>query len=341
MFERRRMLTALEDAVLAPSIHNSQPWRFRVSADQVEVVLDAAVTPRLVDPDGRWALQSMGAAVASLELAVGARLGHGVEIDWLPDGDEPGPGPTAGGQAFDGRTVAVLRTVSAPPDEVAAAARLAAELPRRFTTRAPLRGGPPTAGELREIDTAAGAASPVRGAGASADLAERLLEITALSDARRVDDPAYLAEVEGWIDRRGRVGIPHEAGGAASVDGSFPGRDFSRTLSGRADWARDDAFESAPFLYLVLSPGGSPRESLLGGYGLQRALLAATAQGLGTGVLGQALEEHDTRARVDYLVSTALGRRVVVQQIVRLGHPDGELAHPATQRRPVKELLLH
>ena len=340
MFERRRVVAALADAVLAPSIHNSQPWRFRLTGEGVEVVLDASSTPRLVDPVGRWALQSIGALVASLEVAVAARLGQGTQTTFFPDGDAPRPGPTAGGQGFDGRTLAVVRPVAAGPEVLEERSRLAPALPLRHTTREPLLGGAPTDAEWRSVSEAAGVLPPIRAVRAGDELGLRLLELTALADAKRVDDPAYLAEVARWIDRDGRVGIPHAAGGVASADGAFPGRDFSRSLSGRADWSGEAVFEASPALLVVLGRGDGPREQLLGGYGMQRAMLAATVLGLGTGVLGQALEEEESRAAVGAVVSAELGEDVAVHQVLRLGHPTGPLAPGRTERRAVKELLV-
>lgn len=340
MFERRRLQQALGDAVTAPSIHNSQPWRFRVEGDIVEVVLDASETPRLVDPSGRWALQSIGAVVATLELGIAQRLGAGTETTLFPDGEAPGTGPVAGGQAWHGRKLAILRVVPAPADVVAERARLAAVLPERHTTREPLLGGAPSAAELASISVAASVFPPVQGRAVPAQLAQELLEITALADASREDDPAYLAEVERWVDHRGAVGIPRAAGGVVADDGRFPGRDFSRTLSGRSDWAGTARFEDPVTLFAIVADGAGggdgPRAQLLAGYALVRAQLAAAAAGLGVGVVGQALEEESFRSRLRSAASS-LG---VVHQLLRLGHPTGSLTARPTPRRSIKELLI-
>ena len=51
----------------APSVHNTQPWRFTVSRDAIE--LQADVSRRLrVDPDGREMVISCGAALYGLRL---------------------------------------------------------------------------------------------------------------------------------------------------------------------------------------------------------------------------------------------------------------------------------
>ena len=91
---------------------------------------------------------------------------------------------------------------------------------------------------------------------------------------------------------------------------------------------------------MLTSAGDSPTEQLLGGYAMQRAMLEATVLGLGVGVLGQALEEPASRALVNDAASDAFGEAVNVHQILRLGHPLGELSHVPTPRRPVAEVIL-
>ncbi|MGB3545077.1 MAG: hypothetical protein WBA11_19310, partial [Rubrivirga sp.] len=59
-------------AVHAPSVLNTQPWRFRVvggSDPRVEVSVDRARVLQTVDPDGREAVISCGAALFTLRLA--------------------------------------------------------------------------------------------------------------------------------------------------------------------------------------------------------------------------------------------------------------------------------
>jgi hypothetical protein len=52
----------VRDATLAASEHNSQPWRFVVTGSRVEVWLDPRSRPTVIDSDGRWTLESLGAA---------------------------------------------------------------------------------------------------------------------------------------------------------------------------------------------------------------------------------------------------------------------------------------
>ena len=76
----RFLITA---AARAPSVHNTQPWRFRVSPDVVELWSDPRRKLR-ADPSGREMLISCGAALFGLRLAVRS-LGYLPVTELLPD----------------------------------------------------------------------------------------------------------------------------------------------------------------------------------------------------------------------------------------------------------------
>src|SRR3954469_19724852 len=71
-------------ATRAPSIHNTQPWRWRLDGDVLELRADRARQLRQLDPDGRSLLISCGGALYLAELGLAAR-GWAVEVSRLPD----------------------------------------------------------------------------------------------------------------------------------------------------------------------------------------------------------------------------------------------------------------
>ena len=56
-------------AARAPSVQNTQPWRFKVAESAIELYCDSR-RQLLADPDGREMLISCGAALYGLRLAV-------------------------------------------------------------------------------------------------------------------------------------------------------------------------------------------------------------------------------------------------------------------------------
>jgi hypothetical protein len=76
---------AVAAAVLAASPHNTQPWRFGIRADAVDVYLDRARGTGAVDPFAREQYAGIGCAVENLALAARAR-GLLPRVALLPDG---------------------------------------------------------------------------------------------------------------------------------------------------------------------------------------------------------------------------------------------------------------
>ncbi|HEX2820197.1 MAG TPA: hypothetical protein VHO07_08545, partial [Streptosporangiaceae bacterium] len=77
----------LEVAGRAPSVHDTQPWRFEVSERAVELYADRSCQLR-TDPVGREMLISCGAALYGLRLAVRS-LGHEPQVELFPEPGRP------------------------------------------------------------------------------------------------------------------------------------------------------------------------------------------------------------------------------------------------------------
>ncbi|GHO48213.1 Acg family FMN-binding oxidoreductase [Ktedonospora formicarum] len=75
-------------AVLAPSEHNTQPWRFRVTRQSLEIHLDPSRALPAIDPDQRALWISCGAACFNLRLAM-HYFGMQELLEVLPEPDHP------------------------------------------------------------------------------------------------------------------------------------------------------------------------------------------------------------------------------------------------------------
>jgi len=75
-------------AILAPSSHNTQPWRFVVAADRIELWFDPSRSLPAIDPEQRQLFMSCGAALMNLRLAI-RRFGHTERVRHLPDPGHP------------------------------------------------------------------------------------------------------------------------------------------------------------------------------------------------------------------------------------------------------------
>jgi hypothetical protein len=109
-------------ATRAPSIHNTQPWRFAATPDRLEVFLDPDRALPVLDPTRRQQIISSGIAVEFAVVALTARE-QAVEVTLVPDADDP-----------DHLATLRLAGVAAASDEDVA---LAGAIERRHTVRAP------------------------------------------------------------------------------------------------------------------------------------------------------------------------------------------------------------
>jgi hypothetical protein len=110
----------LTQAGRAPSIHNTQPWRFAWDGTTFTLTADTARGLPAADPDSRELVLSCGAALFNLRLAL-RKLGRCSTMALLPDPTDP-------------RVLARLTVTEAVP-ATPAEDRLAAAIPRRHTHR--------------------------------------------------------------------------------------------------------------------------------------------------------------------------------------------------------------
>ena len=74
-------------ACRAPSVHNTQPWRWRLRGDRVDLIADSSRRVVHADPDGRDLMLSCGAALHHLQVAA-AGLGWDTRVVRCPDSDD-------------------------------------------------------------------------------------------------------------------------------------------------------------------------------------------------------------------------------------------------------------
>ncbi|MFY1632902.1 Acg family FMN-binding oxidoreductase [Solwaraspora sp. WMMB335] len=309
------MAACLQAAGAAPSVHNSQPWRFRPHPDGVDVLADRDRQVDLIDPNGRELVISVGAAVFNLRVAM---LAHGrvPMLRLLPDPGEP-----------DLLARVVVGSAIEADDTVRLLAR---SIAHRRTNRRPFADLPVPPEVLDEL---AVAARTEHGDLAVVDplLRGSVVELIGRAEDRRRTDPAYWAELERWTrDRPGRLdGVPPQAFGPWPVPRTVPIRDFGLVWPARR--RRVAAFENEPVLAILYGRGDSPRDWLRTGQALQRVLLTATVRGLATTLLTQPMEFADLRAMLG-----GGGDRRLAQAIIRVGY--GPLS-PPVPRRPLAELI--
>jgi nitroreductase len=314
-------LSALEElvsaAVAAPSVHNTQPWRIRLDPETVTLEIRAAPDRGLrhLDPRGRALHISVGCAVLNLRVAV-AHIGWEPVTRLLPRPDEPG----------------LLATVRLNGTPGAPSPRLHDALWRRHSSRFPFSDRPlPTAvlTELAEAAHTEGARLCLPGAVGI----ERLLRLTREAEHRNTADADRAAESRRWVHEPNpdALGMPPAAMGPQDFHELIPMRDFGAHR--HPDVLTSRPFERHPAVALLSTAHDRRTDWLRAGQALERVLLTATAHGVRTSLLHQALEWPDLRARLRPLSDDP---RSHPQMVIRLGYgPEG----PPTPRQPAVRVL--
>lgn len=304
-------------ATAAPSMHNTQPWRFRLrpAAATIELYADPQRMLPVGDPNGRAVHIACGAALFNLCLAA-AVAGREPVVQLLPDPGQP-------------LLLAAIRL--AGPHRVTPDERdLHAAITRRHTNRGPFSGRPVPPGVLAELTDAA------RAEGAILHLLDqnetaRVLYLIRDTERDRLADPAYRAELAQWAGGiRDRDGIPDSSLGPRSPDRPAPVREFAPGHPSAAGYAW---FEEHPQLAVLSTGPGGKAAWLRAGQALQRVLLTATNRGISASPLTQPLETADA-----WLVRDPRSGHEEPQMILRIGYG---LPVPPSPRRPVSEVLDH
>ncbi|WP_030166355.1 Acg family FMN-binding oxidoreductase [Spirillospora albida] len=319
---------AVADAVWAPSVYNTQPWRFGVHEARISVRADADRRLAVADPDGREMLISCGAALYNLRLALRA-LGHEAAVNLLPDPDRPhlladvevGPGET--------------------PDEYTR--RLHAQIRHRRSHRGGFRPVPVQAPVLSAIRYEAEQEGARLVLAADAHVQGALAALNNAAQHIQAASPEYEEELVRWAPAPGSRRLDGVQQGAypqrvPHTEPDFSARDFARghgwgigPPDPEAAYGSDSP--SVGTVMLLVTDGDAPADWLRAGQALQRSLLRAAEHGLAAAYNTQALQIPDLRG----FIRLHFCGNAHPQLLLRFGVPDTE--NLTSVRRPVEEVL--
>jgi hypothetical protein len=306
-------------ATLAPSVHNTQPWRFLLSGTTLEVHADWSRRLRVLDPRGRQLLISCGCAVFNARVALAA-AGYAATVERFPDPSQPN-----------------------------LLARLSLLQPR--TDRLPISGLDSVI-EGRHTNRRRFVDEPV-----PVDLVDALVQIAndegaelfpivwpehRLATARlnqRADeleniDPAYRAEMRAWtsddphrLDGVPAMAVPHVTGGARD---DVPIRDFDTRGSGTLPTETQSSLQQC--MLLLGTAQDTPNAWIRAGEALEHMLLEITRRGYVASPLTQLIEVGVTNAQLRQELQLTMYPHV----LLRVGRAP---ATPATRRRRLVDML--
>ncbi|MGW2402736.1 Acg family FMN-binding oxidoreductase [Kitasatospora sp. NPDC001664] len=289
-------------AAAAPSIHNTQPWRFSLAPGTGTLTVHAVPHRALplTDPDTRALHVSVGAALCNLRAAA-VHLGREPVVRLLPRPDAPGQ-------------LATVRLAGRPRLGLLRHPDLYRAIWRRRSCRLPFSPTPVPESVIDELAEAARLDGAELHRPAPAESA-RLLRLTAAADTRNALDPGRTAETLARAARPGdALGVPAYASGPLDAAGLLPMRSFGDP---RDRPSRDRVpFEPEPRLLLLTTRHDLRADWLRAGQALQHVLLLLTLHGLRASMLHQALEWPDLRA----LMTAGHPDRCAPQMLLRIGY---------------------
>jgi hypothetical protein len=191
-------------ATLAPNGHNTQPWRFRIAAERIEVLPDFSRRTPVVDPEDHHLYVSLGAAAETAAIAAAA-VGRPADVSFRPG--------NYGTLRVD------LGNGSPAPSPLFAA------IPVRQSTRAEYDGRPLEAAELAALTAAPDQPGVSVTLVTDRTAMARIGELVVEGNTRQMADPAFVQELKHWIRFNPRQAI-------ARGDGLFAGGSGNPSLPG-------------------------------------------------------------------------------------------------------------
>jgi nitroreductase len=315
--DRATIRTALTMAVRAPSVHNTQPWLWRVGENSVHLYSNPSLQLPSTDPDSRDLMISCGIVLNHCVVAFAA-LGWVAKTHRLPN-------------AADTSHLAAIELEPYPATEVDIA--LAAAILRRRTDRRRYSARPVSAGDISLMGARAARAGVML---RNVESLTRLSELVSEAAYRHAASFEYLSELSTWSGRyASQAGVPARSAPRLDPATAIPRRAFAGpvlTEPPGTSPADDDA--------VVLALGTRDDDDvsrLRAGEATSTVLLTATALGLASCPITEPLEIREIR---DEVAADVFGTSGYPQMLLRIGWaPVNAEPLPATPRRPLSDVV--
>lgn len=302
-------------AVLAPSVHNTQPWLFTPLEDAIELYADRSRLLTVSDPQGREQLISCGAALTNLMVTI-QHFGYEVSVQYLPEANNP----DLLARVRVGRT----RQSNYLDDTMFRSIR------RRRSIRRPFQPRPVPNGLQRRLIWIASEYQCWLYFAESGQNRDKVADLVQQAHLLQMNNVAYQAERTAWMG----AGDPSLRNGNFSPSALDWETIGPRKSNSGPHWMRRDRelLKTSPVLVVLGASGDTPLEWLQSGKALQRMLLRAEMEGVSASFMNQPLHIPDLRDELRQIT----GRAGPPQLLLRMGYSTGT---EPTSRRPVADVI--
>jgi nitroreductase len=302
-------------ARLAPSSHNTQPWKFAVKGNEIRLFADTVRWLKVADADQRELYVSLGCALENLLIAA-EHFGFQHHVAYFP---EPG---------HDTLVAAIVLHPSEPSPNAFRDPALFRAISARHTNRRAYNGQPIPPSDLTRLQRCSVEDGIVLDMTDHAAIKRRVDEMMIEADALQFANPAFREELGYWMGQ-GAFGASWLLARIAQLAVTY--------LNLGQSVARKDSevLLSASVLAVISSHRNDRLAQVLAGQVFERVFLMATALGIRLQPMNQILQVPEIKAKVTALMPTP-GLRP--QIAFRLGYAEPE--HERSPRRPLEEVLL-
>jgi len=311
-------------AMRAPSIHNTQPWKFVLTQDALEIRADRNRRLKVLDPRGRQLMISLGCALFHARVAIAA-AGYEPIVRRLPDSSHPD---------------LIARIWIGRESHWPGSSALDMAIDHRRTNRRAFSGDAVPSKVITDLEYAARADGALLFPVVSPEHRAVVTELSALADRAERSDPAYVNEIAQWTtdDPRRTDGVQ-----AASVPYAGDG-----TVGGPHDPLPIRSFDVRGMGWLPPASGSDGNQCLLLfcanednargwlriGEALEHVWLKLTDQGFWASPLTQIIEVSRTNDRL----RAELGLAAHPEVLLRVGRAPETVP---TRRRPPNDVIIH
>ena len=310
----------LRYAMLAPSGHNTQPWKFRVDENRIAMLPDFVRRTPIVDPDDHHLFVSLGCAAENLALACGAR-GRPGELHFDPSSDGSVVFEFGGG--------------------VAIPSPLFDAIPKRQSSRQDYDGKPVSTADLNALTTAAAIPGVDLILITDRSQIDRVRDLVITGNTTQMSDKAFVRELRSWMRFSPRQALRAGDGLFSATTGNpiLPAwlgpTFFDLAFKANAEndkYARQIA--SSPGIAVFVAQKEDHEHWVLAGRAAQRFALQATALGLKCAFVNQPVEVARLRPQLASLIGMPARRPDLV---MRYGYGP---SLPYSARRPINAAML-
>ncbi|WP_375503487.1 Acg family FMN-binding oxidoreductase [uncultured Jatrophihabitans sp.] len=321
-FVRAEASSIVACASRAPSIHNTQPWRWTFDGHVLDLRADRTRQLHVADRDGHSLLISCGAAAELTALALRTH-GWTSNVSVLPDVTDP--------------DLLVRFTLTGRDQSDPQAAGMVTVAAGRRSERRAFGPGPVAVEVIDRLREAAQFAGVYAHFPSRAEEMVELAVVVSSADRFQRADPLFAAEVASWRRDGADDGIPDsvipEVPAHSPRHTDMPLRDFEAGIAGSQ--LITAGADEKPLIAVIFTDTDTSADRLNAGRAMMRLMIQAELDGIASCPLSQSVDLLAFRTRLRTLMSW----NGHPQMMLRLGHRPAGHPAPLTARRPVDDVL--